>query len=121
MVGTGEKHADATTTAEVTGVGPAVRESVTSSGPSNTDPTVAAISGTQEAEAEAGLEASATPNPNAAVVEDAPDGIPENLVTQVHLNGSFSLQGVLVSATDTEITALPRSTTSGTSSTSAVR
>lgn len=103
-VAVGVVLAGAATTAEVTGIGPAVRDAVTSSGSRNSEPAVTAISGAQEAQA--GLDASATPNPNAAVVEEAPEGVPGNLVTQVRPDGSFSLRGVLVSVTGTQIAVL---------------
>jgi hypothetical protein len=87
-------------TVEVSGIGPAVREAVSPAHAPTEEPTaLAAASPTGEAAVE-GLE----DNPgNGAQVTPAPEGAPGNLFVQVRPDGSFTLRGVLVEATDTTI------------------
>jgi len=88
-------------TAEISGIGPAVREAV-SPVHSSSDP----LAETDEllTDEQKGTAASSTEGSGAGtVVGDSPDDLPGNLTTQVRPNGGFTLRGVLVAATNDEI------------------
>lgn len=92
------------TAAEVTGVGPAVRQAVRSEAPAtSTDATATA---TATSAATASLEATSIPEqaaPGALGIEPVPEGAPGNLVTQLHDDGRFTMRAVLVDATSDSI------------------
>lgn len=80
-------------TAEMTGIGPAVREAVSPSH-SSSEP-----ADTTESADEAALEVTTEQAGNGATVSEAPEGLPGNLMASLRPDGSFTLRGVLVGAT----------------------
>jgi hypothetical protein len=87
-------------TAEISGIGPAVREAV-SPAHSVEEPTVVPLA-TGEASATVSTP-EANGNGNGATVTAAPDGVPGNLTAHVRPDGSFMLRGVLIAVTDDQI------------------
>ncbi|MDA0351879.1 MAG: hypothetical protein O3A10_06675 [Chloroflexi bacterium] len=88
------------TAAEVSGIGPAVRDAVRAPQATTPHPTQSAIDPTSSPTATAVaavVASSATPRPgNGATVTDAPEDVPGNLSTHVNSKGEFTLRGVLV-------------------------
>ena len=91
-------------TAEISGIGPAVREAVSPahSGQGSPDDLTPETVATGEASVVAGTP-EANGNGNGATVVEAPEGVPGNLTAHVRPDGSFTLRGVLIAATDDEI------------------
>ena len=80
-------------TAEMTGIGPAVRAAVSPSH-SSSEP-----ADTTQSTAEAGLAVATDQAGNGATVTEAPEDLPGNLMANMRPDGSFTLRGVLVGAT----------------------